>query len=216
MSKPFFYQTDTGPKWTYRVVGFSLLITLGIFMILPISEMLYQQKKRFKLRDVNTLEILKALPRIPPKVKRKTTTPKPKLSETRKRLSPLYIKAALQVDPGFGDFGLTFDLRSGVGAESLVFEVSEVDDPPKPITQIMPLYPMKARMKGIEGKVIFEVVVQADGTISNIVVRASEPGDLFVASAMNAIKKWRFKPGTRNGKPVATRVIIPLRFSLTD
>ena len=43
MSRTHFYQPDTGSRWSYRVVGLSLLVTLGIFLMLPIAEMLYQQ-----------------------------------------------------------------------------------------------------------------------------------------------------------------------------
>lgn len=215
MNKPLFYRLDTGPRWSYRVVALSLLVTIGIFLVLPISEMLYHRKNKFILREISTLDIVKPPPHVPPRVKKKMAVPRPKLSEPRRKLSPLHIQAALQLDPGFGDFSLNFNLQRGLRGESLIFEISEVDEPPKPITQIAPLYPLKAKMRNIEGKVVFELIILADGSLGEIKVLSSEPGGLFVNAAMNAIRKWRFKPGTRNGKPVPTRVIKPFLFSLS-
>jgi periplasmic protein TonB len=214
MNRVLFYQPDTGSRWSYRVIGLSLLVTLGFFMILPIAEMLHKQKNKMSLRSIDTLEIVKAPPPIPPKVKKKLEQPKPKLNEPRKKLSPLQIQAALQLNPGHADFSLVFNVQGDLQGESLVFEISEVDERPRPISQIAPLYPMKAKMRKIEGRVVFLFVVQTDGSVDQIKVVSSEPGDMFVAAATSALRKWKFKPGKRNGKAVSTMMTIPIPFKL--
>ncbi|MBN1595760.1 energy transducer TonB [candidate division FCPU426 bacterium] len=211
----FFYHVDTGPSWSYRIVGASIVITLAVFMILPLLEIMRKPVALWKLREVDILEVRKPPPRLPPPVRDNNTLPKPRLTDVRRTLDPLQIQAALELDPGFADFGLYFNLRQDLGKEALVFEITEVDVPPKPLSQIMPLYPLQAKLKGIEGKVICEVVVQADGSVDAIKVVSSTPGNLFAAAAVNAVAKWRFQPGTRAGQPVATRVIVPLVFALT-
>ena len=214
MSRTHFYQPDTGSRWSYRVVGLSLLVTLGIFLMLPIAEMLYQQKNKYSLRDIETSEIVKTPPRMPPKVKKKPAPLKPKLTETGKKLSPLYIQAALELNPGFADYSLYFNVQGDLRGESLVFAISEVDEPPRPTSEIVPLYPLKAKMKNIEGKVVLTFVVKADGFVDQIKVISAEPEYLFVPAAISALRKWKFQPGTRNGKPVATRVVRPIVVSL--
>ncbi len=59
-----------------------------------------------------------------------------------------------------------------------------------------------ARGSGIEGKALFRIVVGADGSVMKVeVLKGLDPG--LDAACVAAIEKWRFKPGTRCGKPVA-------------
>ncbi len=86
-----------------------------------------------------------------------------------------------------------------------------------PESIIKPEYPEDARKKGITGKVIIEAEVKPDGTPGNITVKEGIPGyPAFDDKAIEAVKQWRFRPGTRDGRPVAATVMIPLEFSLDD
>ncbi|MDO9540820.1 MAG: energy transducer TonB, partial [Kiritimatiellia bacterium] len=97
-----------------------------------------------------------------------------------------------------------------------VFELSQVDTPPQPVAQVPPLYPVTARMKGIEGEVTLVCIVRPDGSTDNVQVSSSEPKGGFDASAINAVKNWRFKPATSGGAPVACRVILPLKIEVEE
>lgn len=79
---------------------------------------------------------------------------------------------------------------------------------------MLPVYPLAAKLRNVKGRVVLAIVVNADGTVDRIAVQSASPVGVFEQAAINAVKKWRFKPGTRRGKPVATRVIQPLEFSL--
>jgi protein TonB len=60
-------------------------------------------------------------------------------------------------------------------------------------------------------KVKFTVDVQ--GNVSDPTVESSSnPG--FDKAAIDAIKKWKFKPATQDGTPIAKAVSIPLKFTL--
>ncbi|MCD4813896.1 energy transducer TonB [bacterium] len=214
MNRSALSSLDTGTRWCYRMVGLSILITFGIFMLLPIAEMIHKQGKRYQLREIETREILKPLPPVLPKVKRKKARPKPKLFENQRKLNPMMIQAALQVDPGFGDFSLQFGLRDQLTRESLVFELSEVDESPEPIRKIKPLYPAQARLKKINGCVMVSIIVTTDGSVEAVKVTSAEPAGVFEASAIKAVSKWRFTPGKRNGKKVRTRVLVPIDFEI--
>jgi TonB family protein len=64
-----------------------------------------------------------------------------------------------------------------------------------------PIYPLIARLGFYKGKVTGVVKVGQDGSVLNAAVVDSVQRDLD-AAALEAVKKWKFKPGTCNGKPV--------------
>ncbi len=55
------------------------------------------------------------------------------------------------------------------------------------------------------------VTIGVDGTVKDAVVEVSG-GPGFDAAAIEAVKRWRFRPAMRNGVPFAARVRIPFRF----
>jgi TonB family protein len=52
-------------------------------------------------------------------------------------------------------------------------------------------------------------VVTADGTIDRATV-ASSPDPKLNAAAIRALQKWQFKPGTKDGQPVAVQIFVEL------
>jgi TonB family protein len=54
-----------------------------------------------------------------------------------------------------------------------------------------------------------DCVVAADGTVTDATV-ASSPDPSLDDAAVRALRKWQFKPGTRNGQPVAVRIFVEL------
>ena len=58
------------------------------------------------------------------------------------------------------------------------------------------------------------LVVDVDGTVRNVQVVLSYPGKIFVESAVSAVRRWKFEPGKKGGKPVVTRVRLPVRFKM--
>ena len=68
-----------------------------------------------------------------------------------------------------------------------------------PITDVAPEYPTEAIVREIEGWVLVSFDVSAVGTVSNIVVRNSEPRLTFDDSAISAASKFRFKPYMEDG-----------------
>lgn len=76
-----------------------------------------------------------------------------------------------------------------------------------------PTYPEAARRARIQGAVILECTIGKDGTVKKTkVLRGLALG--LTASAEAAVKKWRFKPSTLNGKPVEVLYILTVRFTL--
>ena len=77
-------------------------------------------------------------------------------------------------------------------------------------------YPAECQKAGIQGRVIVQFVVKADGSLDNFEIKRSV-NPLLDAEALRVIKttpKW--KPGTQHGKPVDVKFTIPVTFSLPD
>jgi TonB family protein len=79
---------------------------------------------------------------------------------------------------------------------------------------VAPVYPREARRNGIEGWVDVEFTIASDGTTRDLVVRNSQPQDVFDKSALDSVSRWRFNPVVRDGVPVAQRASLRLKFVL--
>jgi TonB family protein len=80
-------------------------------------------------------------------------------------------------------------------------------------TQVKPQYTLAAKAARIEGTVTLECVVGVDGSVGE--VRVTKPlSSALDAEAVKALKQWRFKPGTKDGKPVRVRVSVEISFQL--
>ena len=77
-----------------------------------------------------------------------------------------------------------------------------------------PQYPMKARRRHLEGTVILEVMVNAEGRVEDLEIKESSGYRILDKAALSSVRNWMFEPGRRNGLRVAMTVQIPVRFKL--
>ena len=77
-----------------------------------------------------------------------------------------------------------------------------------------PAYPLGARRRGIEGRVLIAAQVTADGRCAEARVRQSSGHELLDASARDAVRHWRFVPARRGDTPVDSWVEVPIVFRL--
>ena len=84
---------------------------------------------------------------------------------------------------------------------------------PVPITSASPEYTPRPKAARIQGSVWLAAVVQPDGFVTDVTVSKSLHPELD-EQAIAALKRWEFKPGTREGKPVAVRITIQMAFVL--
>lgn len=75
------------------------------------------------------------------------------------------------------------------------------------------VYPVIARQAGVEGLSVIQVVVEPDGTPSDITV-ARSASEMLDQAAITAVSQLRFIPGKQRGVPVRVRMAIPIRFRL--
>ncbi|HNQ48852.1 MAG TPA: energy transducer TonB [Hydrogenophilus thermoluteolus] len=77
-----------------------------------------------------------------------------------------------------------------------------------------PDYPTASRRLGEEGTVIIRALIEEDGHASIVQVEKSSGYLRLDRAAEEAVKKWKFKPGKKNGIPVAMWHLIPIKFEL--
>ena len=66
-----------------------------------------------------------------------------------------------------------------------------------------------------QGTVFLQALVNTDGTVGDARVVRGLHSELD-AEAINAVLRWRFEPGTRNGQPVPLVVAIELTYTLRN
>ena len=96
-----------------------------------------------------------------------------------------------------------------------VFTSKDAVTLPVPTRQIKPGYTSAAMEQHIEGNVLMSVVVLADGKVGDVTVTESLDKEYGRdTQAVEAARQWLFKPGTKDGKPVAVRVDLQMTFTL--
>jgi TonB family protein len=86
---------------------------------------------------------------------------------------------------------------------------------PQVTRSVGPQYTSEAMANRIEGKVVLDTVVLADGTVGD--VKVAESLDSLYGldvNAVKAMKQWEFKPGLKDGKAVAVRIHVEMTFTL--
>jgi protein TonB len=85
-------------------------------------------------------------------------------------------------------------------------------DPGSLIYQVHPVYPPLARAARVEGPVVLAALISKDGTIENLRVVTGRP--MLVGSAVEAVRKWRYRPYILNNEPVEVETQITVNFFL--
>jgi TonB family protein len=86
---------------------------------------------------------------------------------------------------------------------------------PVVVRSVKPSYTAAAMDAHIEGRVMLDVVVLDDGKVGDVTVNESLDMEYGLdMQAVEAAKQWLFKPGMKDGKPVAVRVTLEMRFTL--
>ncbi|GAB5558850.1 MAG: hypothetical protein SynsKO_04970 [Synoicihabitans sp.] len=91
----------------------------------------------------------------------------------------------------------------------------EYDVAPRVYFQQRPIYPNHMRMAEFPGRVTVGFLVSKKGDVEAAYsVQSSHPA--FRHAAIDAVEKWKFRPATKDGKPVAAKMTVPIIFSIGD
>jgi len=82
------------------------------------------------------------------------------------------------------------------------------------VKYVSPKYPRAAQRRNQSGWVDVVFTVSEEGTVKDLVVRDSEPGDLFIDAALKAVEQWEFEPIVEDGQVVEKRAGVRMMFAL--
>ncbi len=86
---------------------------------------------------------------------------------------------------------------------------------PTVLKEVKPSYTAEAMRAKVQGSVMVQAVVREDGTVGQVrVLRSLDRTFGLDEEAIEAVRHWRFNPGTRQGRRVAVIVEIELMFTL--
>ena len=159
-----------------------------------------------------------------PKAQQEVRKPKPKPKPKRNRTAPpaplLGLNSQLAgLDLGLPDFsmdglaGLDGDILGG--SDGVVMTDETVDQSPRAVQQSPMMYPPRARAKGIEGYVVFSLLIGITGEIEQIKIVESYPEGIFDDVAMQGVNSWKFEPAQYQGKSVKAWAKQRVRFDLS-
>lgn len=93
------------------------------------------------------------------------------------------------------------------GQSEPIFNVKYLNNP-------IPFYPSYAKQKGIEGKVLLDVIVTKEGKALEVQIAKSSGSKMLDKAALKAVKNWRFIPARKAGKIVQANVSVPIEFKI--
>jgi len=84
-------------------------------------------------------------------------------------------------------------------------------EPPVPVRTAAPDYPDDMKRDGVSGIVMVKCTIDAQGNVTTSIIEKSSNA-AFEKPALDALKKWKFKPARADGNPVEVTVSIPIKF----
>lgn len=90
--------------------------------------------------------------------------------------------------------------------------------PPVPSTELLavdtppPAYPEALACDNIGGQVVLALSVGTDGSPASIEVFRSSGNAELDKAAVEGVRGWRFKPATRGGQPLSSKLQVPVNF----
>ena len=214
----------SGARLLPIIAGIGLALVL--FIAVPLTTIMTRggKKEQIELTKVATTDT-------PPPEETKLPEPPAKQEKVDEPLAPDI--APVQAQPISLD-QLTADVAVGSGGflagllapaastetmkevvKEMVFSMEDLDQKPVAVAQISPVHPRDLLKAKVEGQVTLLFVVDEQGRVEDPRVENSTRSE-FEKPALEAVRKWKFKPGTKEGAPVKTYIRQPIRFSIAN
>lgn len=195
-------------------------MTLAFFLVLPILQAITTEKQPdTMLRDAPGFQQPPpddAMQEEEQQEEPEEEEPPPEFEAESEPLDLAALELAMDTSLGGGWFdgaAMQVDLSGLMGAGGKmdsIFSATELDQKPRVVYNPGPIYDAKVRRK-VPGSAVVVFEVNERGRVEDPnVLSSTDP--VFDRPALNAIKKWRFEPGKRNGEPVSFRMRIEIVF----
>ncbi len=176
---------------------------------------------------IDHVQVIRLRPEDPPAHKKKKKPPKPpeEKPQPRKEVTstkpvavpklslPFELNTRLPAISTDIQLPLSKTLQLGHSIEGSI-GVHQLDAPLTPMSRIPPVYPLRARRKGLEGWVRVAFEVDTKGNVSHLTVLEAKPPGIFDRSVIKCVSKWRYKPGTVEGVAVRAKMETTVRFEM--
>lgn len=197
----------------FAVIG-GLLATVAVFIAIPLSQ------KLSVMFDDNQAEPPEIVVEPPEEQDFETEEPPEEVEEEPEPEE--MVEESTDLDLGI-DLG---DLTAGTGG-GFTMEIPEfglqggddpfggdLDGPPQPTRKVPPTYPSSLLSKGVGGRVLVTVTIDATGKVVGTRIKQSSGQPELDKAAINAVNRWKFKPGTKGGKKVKSIAVVPFNFEV--
>lgn len=215
------YQHEKSAVGLAVAIAASVGFTALLFCFIPFAHRINKPEQAFELVKTSAVDVPPPVEDMaPPPVEEELkpeAAPEPELAEVQQQSIP--ISADLEVATGAGGGFLSAnEIRSLTAAEAVqddAFDVADLEKRPEAVSQVAPAYPAELRKAKVEGVVTMLFVLDETGRVEDPRVENSTRPE-FEKPALDAIRKWRFSPGMKDGQPVRTYIRIPMRFRVTS
>jgi hypothetical protein len=82
------------------------------------------------------------------------------------------------------------------------------------LKQVEPEFPSRARAVGVEGDVVFRIVIGTNGRVAEIHLRRGNP--LLIEAGAKAVSQWQYETYTFHGEPVEVETFATVHFRLSS
>jgi protein TonB len=204
------------------VLAGAIGLTLAFFIVLPLMQTIGKPPTNDLMLQSVDLANIEPPPPSPPVEEEPEPEPEPEDAppELVEDAPPLDLsQLELALNPGLGsglaggaDFAVKLNTVVSKSSEDMdaVFSMADLDQKPKAIYQTSPIVPPRLRRK-TPAKVNLIFIVDEDGRVVEPRVRSSTDPE-FEPLALTVVKRWKYEPGKRGGKPVRFRVLQPITF----
>ncbi|HCM47253.1 MAG TPA: energy transducer TonB [Colwellia sp.] len=127
-----------------------------------------------------------------------------------------------RVEPNVGEVNNDFNysplkLQQTGGPLSVLSLGNKADGEARPLVRVNPKYPIGAARDGIEGWVVLAFDINTIGEVVNISIIGSQPKRVFDKAAKQALKKWKYKAKSIDGKNInQKKLTVQLDFTMAQ
>ncbi len=204
------------PLWLLPALAFALLVNGLLFLLL--ASLTQKTPSLSEMTDPAPVHLVRVREKEPPPPEEEPPPPEREEPEEipefvtpdlRPRIKPL------EMDPLPFPMELNPKIVSGPPiAVGRFYELGELDQSPRPLVSMSPLYPLKAKRMEIEGYVRVKFLVDDEGRVSRVTVLDASPKGVFEGSVIQTLPSWKFSPGMIMGEAVSSWVVTTIRFEL--
>lgn len=239
MPRTFFDQVLVSPSrrrsrpWVTAGSVVLHVLALGVIFVLPLTA-------AFSLPDIKTplppMMLAEAMPLPPePPAVQPQTTPVPQVNANAApitapdtvspELPPTPVSTAPPIPGGLPGVGTGSPFTGVLGPKNFVNPLPEPPRPPEQPRRVgigiqapqrtvykAPVYPQVAVSARIEGVVILEATIDAQGVVQDVKVLRSLP--MLDRAAIEAVQQWRYQPTRLNGQAIPIIMTVTVTFSL--